>query len=178
MPLPLSIFLIYLHPLPQIILSIMPGREQIIMISPVEVPLNAGIPSVLFLVGWSSSPSDIYSARVSTKLQDTHTIIGQFESLESSLSYWVEICFPIIPPTESGCACWNFRKLIYLLSTCHPFKCLQATSMSAQCLLIWHRWWDTCLVLLLKGAKKQQPSGLGRFTKNLPVSYSILSCLE
>lgn len=35
---------------PQIILSIMPRTEQVVVISQVELLLNVGIPSVLFLV--------------------------------------------------------------------------------------------------------------------------------
>lgn len=47
--------------------------------------------------------------------RDVKATAEQYESLESSLSYWIEICLPTVPPTGSSCACWNFRKTNLLL---------------------------------------------------------------
>lgn len=103
------------------------------------------------------------SAQGNMKLQGRQTVIGKLESLESTFSYWVEICLPIFLPTESGPACWSFRNRIYFRIHVPPFQSFQATAMSVLSLLIWHM-----PVLSLEGVKRQRPRGVERFTNILP----------
>jgi hypothetical protein len=114
--------------------------------SSAEFPLSPGTPSILLLVSgdWSTHCwLSLFSSR-GCETQGRQTVIGKLESLESTFSYWVEICLPVSLPTESGRACWSFRKWIDFRNHMPPFQGCRATAMPVQSHLMWHRWWGLC----------------------------------
>lgn len=123
----------------------MPSREEIIVTGQVELLLNVESPSMLFLVTHCHLE----------QAWNFKAIIGQFESLESS----VELK-SASSPTESSQAYWIFRKRDRHLCPqsipccpCRQLPCLLKAPLPGT------RQWDTCFVLLQRLVKKWQHGG-------------------
>lgn len=170
-----TFFLIYPPPLTIVILQIMlsiTSRGRIVVTSPTEVPLNAGIPSMLSW--WLMSPCRRL-ATASRKPHSSHTHIRQLKSLESPFSYGAKTCHSLAHPLNLVLPAGTLENESTSLSACHPFNVAgnKHAVLKPSCLTQMVR----CLVLLLMEVRKWQPWAEGDSLGFCFVAFDMRGCV-